>query len=57
MFLQDDLANYKYFIWKNVWDENVAAEIETPKIEFDRQFVMEVWRDDAMDDVESKFEF
>jgi len=42
MFLQDDLANYKYFIWKNVWDENVAAEIETPKIEFDRQFVMEV---------------
>lgn len=38
-------------------DENVAAEIETSKIEFERQFVMEVWRDNAMDDVESKFEF
>lgn len=54
--LQDDQANYNTSFER--WlDENVAAEIETPKIEFERQFVMEVWRDNAMDDVESKFEF
>lgn len=39
--LQDDQANYNTSFER--WlDENVAAEIETSKIEFERQFVMEV---------------
>jgi len=44
MFLQDDQANYKYLIWKDGWDKNVAAEIETLKIEFERHFVIGGWK-------------